>query len=527
MALLRDTMIDANLLVLVGEDDGESSDNNNDNYNNHVGEGYYYCCYDENNNSMMLLPSDISNSNSSSSASSTITTSVASSTWRIMSKKNDEQERTATMTSSSSKNYTTITSRTHLSISQDDEEAYDEDGDSSLTKSTYCQYQHCPRPPNNNNKNGNSKVLGFAFYSFFIFTCVQAFYAIQSHSSSLLADTAAMFVDAGTYLFNMLAETWKASSAFSETMSMISSSTTKTTTTTSTTTTRLNLTLDEEEELNHDDDDDDGFGNDTTVVTQRGRTTTSKLHTLYLELLPPFFSVVALLYITCISFMDAIVVLYGHYYLSSPRNQEEENNNDDDDDKEAPNTKIMMVFAFVALVIDLLNVSCFSRVLAIKHTQHTTTTTNNNNNKEALCHGNSSPNNENNNATLLPSSECTPLISYQQSTDAFGKEMTTTRSRNSSSSSSRSSSSSNMNMYSAWTHVFADTLRSTAILLAGALSHFYPNFVLPVISDAIATIIVSCTIFFSCIPLVKGLNETWHGICSLKSEIHHREREEK
>lgn len=52
--------------------------------------------------------------------------------------------------------------------------------------------------------------LNFAFYSFFIFTCIQAIFAIQfAHSTSLLADTIAMFIDSFTYLVNLFAVKYK------------------------------------------------------------------------------------------------------------------------------------------------------------------------------------------------------------------------------------------------------------------------------------------------------------------------------
>ena len=52
--------------------------------------------------------------------------------------------------------------------------------------------------------------LNFAFYSFFIFTCIQAIFAIQfAHSTSLLADTIAIFIDSFTYLVNLFAVKYK------------------------------------------------------------------------------------------------------------------------------------------------------------------------------------------------------------------------------------------------------------------------------------------------------------------------------
>jgi hypothetical protein len=88
------------------------------------------------------------------------------------------------------------------------------------------------------------------------------------------------------------------------------------------------------------------------------------------------------------SLMDAIVVLYGHYCISNTPNNNNATNSlaslslggggEGNQMDEEPNTKIMMIFAFAALVIDLLNVSCFSTA--------TTTTSISSRHDDPYCH---------------------------------------------------------------------------------------------------------------------------------------------
>lgn len=72
-------------------------------------------------------------------------------------------------------------------------------------------------------------------------------------------------------------------------------------------------------------------------------------------------------------------------------------------------------------------------------------------------------------------------------------------------------------------HVFADMLRSMAVLVAGALAYFFPYLFDPIVVDSVAAIIISLSIFISCIPLLKGLYGTTKEIIVLKNESHVRE----
>jgi Co/Zn/Cd efflux system component len=62
----------------------------------------------------------------------------------------------------------------------------------------------------------------------------------------------------------------------------------------------------------------------------------------------------------------------------------------------------------------------------------------------------------------------------------------------------------NLNMCSAYTHVFADTLRSIAVIIAAVMAEVVPN-ITPEVADSTAAVIVSILILLSLIPLLQGL----------------------
>ena len=57
-------------------------------------------------------------------------------------------------------------------------------------------------------------------------------------------------------------------------------------------------------------------------------------------------------------------------------------------------------------------------------------------------------------------------------------------------------------------HVFADTLRSTAVLLAAGLAYIF-EVGAPAVVDAVAALAVSLIILFSLGPLLKGIFHAW------------------
>lgn len=143
----------------------------------------------------------------------------------------------------------------------------------------------------------NGYALGVAFYSFFGFTLVQTSYAIKASSSAMLADSEAMFIDAGTYLCNMLAERLKTREY-----------------------TPAELLLPVSLRLHH-----------------------RKLQRLYLELFPPLLSVTALLTVTFTTLKSSVSTLIS--------NEQDVN----------PDLSIMLFFSTVNLILDAVNVLYFAK----------------------------------------------------------------------------------------------------------------------------------------------------------------------
>ena len=70
---------------------------------------------------------------------------------------------------------------------------------------------------------------------------------------------------------------------------------------------------------------------------------------------------------------------------------------------------------------------------------------------------------------------------------------------------------SNLNMCSAYTHVFADTLRSIAVIFASTLAEFHPK-ITSEVADAGAAVVVSILIVLSLIPLFTGMVQTMQSL---------------
>jgi Co/Zn/Cd efflux system component len=136
-----------------------------------------------------------------------------------------------------------------------------------------------------------------AFGSFFGFTLVQLVFAYAARSQAMMADCAAMAVDAITYLFNFFAEKTK------------------------------HREITEEEKLL-----------DPDVLQSR-----LKLIRLYLELIPPLISVTTLLVVTIVSLKQAIEVLLENEPVDNP-----------------PDVILMLIFSGLNLLLDAVNVRCFA-----------------------------------------------------------------------------------------------------------------------------------------------------------------------
>lgn len=149
----------------------------------------------------------------------------------------------------------------------------------------------------------NERLLCTAFISFMSFAMVQTIAAFIAGSEAMMGDSAAMMVDALTYLFNWYAE-------------------------------RQKLIYAEK------------------LKGERGQTGNRLLqyrkYTYQLELIPPLLSVSSLLVVTAIVMNKAVRVLV----LDAKRDVSEQAD---------PNTHTMMLFSFLNLLLDFLNVFCFAK----------------------------------------------------------------------------------------------------------------------------------------------------------------------
>lgn len=148
-------------------------------------------------------------------------------------------------------------------------------------------------------------VLNVAFYSFVGFMTIQAIFAYIAKSEAMMADCEAMMVDAVTYLLNLCAEHYK----------------------------HRPLT---EYELS---------------LPQQQRLYRRELQRHCLEFIPPTISVITLILVTIYTLQDSIttvLAITGHGPSAM----------DDTDEVSLP---IMFTFSFANLMLDILNVTCFTR----------------------------------------------------------------------------------------------------------------------------------------------------------------------
>ena len=181
----------------------------------------------------------------------------------------------------------------------------------------------------NNDSNGhegrpsNENLLGTAFVTFMGFALIQTVVAYFAKSEAMLGDSAAMIVDALTYLFNYCAERKKAqfnNDSVAATAAAVS----------------LELPS-----LRHQPQVD-------RETQQRILERTKRKMVLQLELAPPMISVSTLIVVTIFVLRHSIKVLI----LDAHRNESLQGN---------PNIHIMMYFSIANLFLDLINVANFAK----------------------------------------------------------------------------------------------------------------------------------------------------------------------
>lgn len=264
----------------------------------------------------------------------------------------------------------------------------------------------------------------------------------------MMADCAAMAVDAITYLFNYSAEYIK----------------------------HRPLT-EQEQEL------------DPHVLHQQ-----KKLQRLYLELIPPLLSVSTLVVVTVVSLKQAIDVLLEDEPLEYP-----------------PDVVIMLLFSGMNLILDVFNVTCFARaeekVVGIPSSflEHHHDRENDSKGQAKAATNSLERTAGNTELTRLlsqTSEDDNDSTAYTAPADA------STLDDNETSSTASSQNHLNLNMCSAWTHVCADTLRSITTLLAAGFSWLFPQVLSPADADSCGAIFISIIIIVSLGPLIQGLYTT-------------------
>jgi len=186
-----------------------------------------------------------------------------------------------------------------------------------------------------------------------------------------------------------------------------------------------------------------------------------RLRHLYLELVPPTISVTTLVAVTIMALNEAFDTI-----LQPPPSKEAQ-----------PDLVIMLLFSGLNLVLDVFNVGCFARIdqaVGLPGQHH---------------HWSEKD------KTVL--TEASPLLIRDADSDDDEDAVSKT--------SSEAVGAINLNMCSAWTHIFADTLRSVAVLLAAGFAYIFPGLLGPSEADSLGAIVVSIIILLSLIPLVQGL----------------------
>jgi Co/Zn/Cd efflux system component len=392
-------------------------------------------------------------------------------------------------------------------------------------------------PDGDSDTPSNELLLGTAFCTFMSFAVIQSFFAMVAGSKAMMGDSAAMLVDALTYFFNWIAERRKR--RFDERY-------------------RLSDTL----HLSRSDGDDEQQQQQLQqdpVRARRIRERCKRKMVLQLEIFPPCLSVSTLMIVTGVVMHKSIQILS----LDMHR---------DPSEQLRPNVNMMMAFSIFNLALDGLNVFCFARA---KHLlgYSTIVTTNDKTTDTDTSSGSLDDVMERGSLTLSLEAELvssTPASAgnstgsprqqdwRQQKGSAYrqvsgecsegGGDEAIIREHVASSSSPpvvaagtngngrrnpgdhhhhenhfdseeelEEPEHANLNMCSAYTHVFADTLRSIAVIVASGVADVVDG-VTPEEADAAAAVVVSILVLLSMVPLFHGLVQSVSELRAILSE---------
>ncbi|KAL7579524.1 hypothetical protein ACA910_007899 [Epithemia clementina (nom. ined.)] len=334
-----------------------------------------------------------------------------------------------------------------------------------------------PAPHVNNHDSSrpsNTTLLCTAFTSFMTFASVQLVFAFMAGSQAMKGDSAAMVVDSMTYLFNWYAEKRKI---------------------------RF---------------DQDCSANGALPPDWEGRNLSRERRKLVLrlEIIPPLISVTTLIAVTIVVLNRAIDVLV----LDATRSRSEQAN---------PNIHLMMAFSVFNLGLDFLNVFCFARA---KHLLGFETSEHNHFGDEQYSPAETNGTIASDDGMNQPANG-TSYVHIQQETSGGGgdDEEAAPAGYDESfvddegfgcsdqhSTESSGDQRANLNMCSAYTHVFADTLRSIAVILAALIAELTD--VTSEEADSAAAIAVSVLILLSLIPLFQGIYQCVTELLAIRSQ---------
>lgn len=356
----------------------------------------------------------------------------------------------------------------------------------------------------------NERLLGIAFVTFTSFALVELAFAICAGSDAMMGDAAAMMVDSFTYLFNWIAERQK------------------------------------QQLVENDDEDDESFSLPTTATDwirrRRIRERHHRKQLLQLEIIPPIISVSTLIVVTVFVTNKSIRILYKDLHRSV-------------DEQKKPNLEIMVILSLINLVLDLFNVFCFARAKHLLGFATTEQPPPGQGDKEIV---KLQQQEQNHHAVAVVVNPGTVIITKngyskvdeeseteddpeqvpEQIHEAANKTNDHANKSNNEASEIRRNDSNgtddcknleyddidedddkhaNLNMCSAYTHVFADTLRSIAVIVAVITAEVFP-LVTPEEADAAAAVVVSAVIVLSLLPLFQGLLTSMSELRAIQAE---------
>mmetsp|Transcript_82 Transcript_82/g.118 ORF Transcript_82/g.118 Transcript_82/m.118 type:complete len:357 (+) Transcript_82:105-1175(+) len=301
----------------------------------------------------------------------------------------------------------------------------------------------------------NVYLLNVAFYSFALFALGQMFVAVLiAKSQAMVGDSSAMVIDSLTYLFNSYAEKIKNKS--------------------------LKESVDE----------------NLSTAEKKLRRLERTRQRLWLEIIPPLCSVMTLIVLTIYIIIDAFNTLSKLDYEAG-----------ENDSSEEPDIGVMFFFSALNLALDIMNVTCFARakhafgfavidkdrhryVLAYDGSLHNEMADSMKRERSEVDFAGLQTDQDDSPENYCSISEPEKSVTALHVLPSVDEE--------------EESDDINLNMCSAYTHVFADTLRSTAVLIAAGISYTFkvgePPFV-----DAVAALAVSIIILLSLGPLLNGI----------------------